>query len=70
MTPAECTGMNLLSKSIAAVEGGLPRHSVALLDQVRATGVRRVEGYLGTLSAGDYERIRAGLRQMLRLINR
>ncbi|MGQ9553222.1 MAG: type II toxin-antitoxin system PemK/MazF family toxin [Anaerolineae bacterium] len=62
--------MNLLSEdgtnAILHVEkGGLPRHSVALLDQVRAADVRRVEGYLGTLSAEDYERIRAGLRQML-----
>ena len=57
----------MLYPSLAPGQGCLPRYSVALLDQVRATDIRRVEGYLGTLAADDYECIRAGLRQMLRL---
>lgn len=46
--------------------GGLPRVSVALLDQIRALDVHRVAAYLGTLSPGEWEPIRDGLKQVMK----
>ena len=39
--------------------------SICLLDQVRAIGAERVRGYRGTLTAGQYRPIHAGLREMM-----
>jgi mRNA interferase MazF len=41
--------------------GGLTLPSVALLDQVRALDVRRVQRFLGSLSPAQYEPIGRGL---------
>lgn len=39
--------------------------SICLLDQVRAIGVERVQGYRGTLGAEQYLPIHDGLRRMM-----
>lgn len=44
---------------------GLRSPSMCLLDQVRAIGAERVRGYRGTLTAGQYHPIHAGLREMM-----
>ncbi len=41
--------------------------SICLLDQVRALGVERVAGYLGSLSGEEYRLIREGLGRMMRI---
>ncbi|MBC7082238.1 MAG: type II toxin-antitoxin system PemK/MazF family toxin [Firmicutes bacterium] len=50
--------------SLSPGEGGLPRSSVALLDQLRSIDVRRIEGYLGTLRQDTLNRIRAGIMRL------
>jgi mRNA interferase MazF len=46
---------------------GLRSDSICLLDQVRALGVERVGGYLGSLSGEEYQPIRDGLRHMMEI---
>jgi len=52
---------------LPAGAGGLDRPSIVLLDQVRALDLQRVVMYLGTLPPTDLEKIREGLRAILRL---
>ena len=47
---------------LGAGVGNLTRESVALLDQLRATDVTRLQRYIGTLSVGEYDPIARGLR--------
>ncbi|MGE5571882.1 MAG: type II toxin-antitoxin system PemK/MazF family toxin [Bacteroidota bacterium] len=56
-----------LYPSLSSGEGGLPRSSVALLDQLRSIDVRRTEGYLGTLRQDTLNRIRAGIMRLFEL---
>lgn len=49
---------------LSAGAGNLTRESVALLDQLRATDVTRLQRYIGTLSAGEYDPIARGLRKV------
>lgn len=51
--------------SLPAGAGGLPRPSVALVDQVRAVDVRRVTGYLGTLKEEDFNLVKHSLLRLL-----
>ena len=46
---------------------GLPRTSLALVDQVRVLDRGRVLEYLGTLPDSEYEAIRTSLRRMFAL---
>ncbi|MBC7336608.1 MAG: type II toxin-antitoxin system PemK/MazF family toxin [Clostridia bacterium] len=50
---------------LPAGAGGLPRPSVALVDQVRAVDVKRVRGYLGTLGEMDFKLIKNSLLRLL-----
>jgi len=49
---------------LRAGAGGLPRASVALLDQVRSIDARRVSSYLGSLIGKDFQTIKEGLKQI------
>lgn len=44
--------------------GGLPRPSIALLDQVRSIDARRVSSYLGSLTGKEFQPIKEGLKQI------
>ena len=44
--------------------GGLPRLSIALLDQVRSIDVRRVSSYLGSLTGKEFQPIKEGLKRI------
>jgi mRNA interferase MazF len=44
--------------------GGLPRPSIALLDQVRSIDARRVSSYLGSLTSKEFQPITDGLKQI------
>lgn len=57
----------VLYPSLPAGSGGLPRRSTILLDQLRSLDVKRVAGYLGSLDQRDLERIRDGVRHLLKL---
>ncbi|MHB2015937.1 MAG: type II toxin-antitoxin system PemK/MazF family toxin [Candidatus Xenobia bacterium] len=52
---------------LSARAGQLPCRSAVLLDQVRGIDARRVAGYLGSLSVGEYEPIRLGLARLFSL---
>lgn len=53
-----------LYSRLRAGAGGLPRPSVALLDQVRSVDVRRVSSYLGSLAGEEFQPIHDGLKQI------
>jgi mRNA interferase MazF len=44
--------------------GGLPRPSIALLDQVRSIDARRVSSYLGSLTGKEFQSINEGLKRI------
>lgn len=44
--------------------GGLPKQSVALIDQVRAVDANRIKAYLGALEAQLFQDIKGGLIQL------
>jgi mRNA interferase MazF len=44
--------------------GGLPRPSIALLDQVRSIDARRVSSYLGSLTGKEFQPIKEGLKRI------
>lgn len=50
--------------ALRAGTGGLPFESTALLDQVGSMDIRRIQGYLGTLSSEDSERMLTNIRRM------
>lgn len=50
---------------IPAGAGGLPRDSLALLDQLCILTAWRVGGLIGTLPPANYQPIREGLRRLL-----
>lgn len=54
----------LLYPRLRAGAGGLPRPSIALLDQVRSIDARRVSGYLGSLTREEFQPIHAGLKEI------
>lgn len=54
-------GMNRKERAGA---GGLPRPSIALLDQVRSIDAGRVSSYLGSLTGEEFRSIHAGLKQI------
>ncbi|KKM08689.1 hypothetical protein SY88_22555 [Clostridiales bacterium PH28_bin88] len=49
---------------LPAGTGGIPQASIALLDQVRALDVRRVNAYLGSLEPEIFTLIRNNLLQL------
>lgn len=49
---------------LAAGVGGLPKASTVLLDQLTAIDLRRVRGYIGTLTEKELAPIRKGLLLM------
>lgn len=51
---------------LPAGSGGLRQASVALLDQLRCVDARRIERFLGSLSAEQFAPLVAGLRLLLR----
>lgn len=55
------TASPVLYPVLRAGQGGLTVESVALVDNVRALGVSRLLGRLGTLSTDEYAPIRAAL---------
>lgn len=44
--------------------GGIPQHSIALIDQVRAIDIRRVQAYLGSLEEPTFASIRSSLLKL------
>ena len=54
-----------LYKQIPEGCGGLPRPSVALIDQVRAVDVSRVRSYIGTLEQQIFQIIKDSLIELL-----
>lgn len=50
---------------VAAGTAGLPRNSLALLDQMRFVDESRVLGYLGALRPAELEPIAAGVRALV-----
>jgi mRNA interferase MazF len=46
-------------------QGNLPRNSIVLLDQIRAIDLNRLDRYLGTLTAEEYQRIFSSIQKML-----
>jgi mRNA interferase MazF len=49
---------------IGAGSGGLPRPSIALLDQTRALDLGRVRAYIGTLATGELRPLLDGLQRV------
>jgi len=49
---------------LRAGAGGLPRLSIALLDQVRSIDARRVSSYLGGLTGKEFQPIKEALKQI------
>ena len=49
---------------LRAGAGGLPRPSIALLDQVRSIDARRVSSYLGSLTGKEFLTISEGLKKI------
>lgn len=66
-TGAWSTAHPTLYPQIAAGIGGLPCDSTALIDEIRGVDVRRIAGYMGTLPAESFARIKRGLRSLLQL---
>ena len=54
----------LLYPRLRTGAGGLPRPSIALLDQVRSIDSRRVSRYLGSLTGKEFQPIRKGLKKI------
>ena len=54
----------VLYPRIQAGAAGLPRPSIALLDQLRSIDVRRVSRYLGSLGQEEFQPVHDGLRQI------
>ena len=53
-----------LYRQLPAGAGGIPQASIALLDQIRALDVRRVNAYLGSLEPEIFTPIRNNLLQL------
>jgi mRNA interferase MazF len=51
---------------LSAGTAGLTRDSVVLLDQVRSIDATRITGYLGSLTAEQYQPIEIALKQLFR----
>jgi mRNA interferase MazF len=54
----------LLYPRLRGGAAGLPRPSIALLDQVRSIDARRVSSYLGSLTGKEFQPIKEGLKQI------
>ena len=54
-----------LYQTIPQGAGGIPQHSIALIDQVRAIDIQRVQAYLGSLEEPTYAPIRNSLLKLL-----
>ena len=53
-----------LYQRISKGEGGIPKNSIALIDQVRAVDIHRVKSFLGSLEELTYSSIRVGLLKL------
>jgi mRNA interferase MazF len=62
--PWSSTSSNLYPK-LTSGQGGLPKDSIILLDQIRAIDLNRIVRYLGTLKLEDYQPILNSLNNLL-----
>ena len=53
-----------LYQRIPKGEGGIPKNSIALIDQVRAVDIHRVKSFLGSLEELTYSSIRVSLLKL------